>query len=443
MYLRLWGCGYQKGDSNMEVWETDEEQKMERKQDPERRERRYYFTGMLTGFLLAVAVAGIVFLVRDVLKDKKSGDEKTQETVSVVNDATTYKLGILQNAIEQYYLEEVDAQTLEEGMYSGLLKALGDPYSVYYTAQELQEIYDKTRGVYYGIGAYIGMDAVTGYTVITKLIENTPASESGLQPGDLIYKVEGEEVYGMDSSEVVARIKGEEGTPVTITVARPSGVAYEYLDITITRAKISSPTVEYKMLENGIAYIEIVEFDDVTLSQFTDALATARGSGMQGLILDLRGNPGGNLTTVVDIARKLLPEGMVVYTEDKYGEREEYLCDGAHQLEVPLVVLIDGNSASASEILAGAIKDYGIGTLVGTTTFGKGIVQRIMQLTDGSAVKLTISKYYTPNGYNIHGIGIEPDVETPWNYELYQSEGRDNQLEEAVSVMNEKLGIAQ
>lgn len=443
MYLRLWGCGYQKGDSNMEVWETDEEQKMNRRQDSERRERRYYFTGMLTGFLFAVMVAGIVFLVRDVLKDKKSGDDKTQETVSVVNDTTTYKLGILQNAIEQYYLEDVDARVLEEGMYSGLLKALGDPYSVYYTAQELQEIYDKTRGVYYGIGAYIGMDAVTGYTVITKLIENTPASESDLQPGDLIYKVEGEEVYGMDSSEVVARIKGEEGTPVTITVARPSGVAYEYLDITITRAKISSPTVEFKMLENGIAYIEIVEFDDVTLSQFTDALATARGSGMQGLILDLRGNPGGNLTTVVDIARKLLPKGMVVYTEDKYGEREEYLCDGAHQLEVPLVVLIDGNSASASEILAGAVKDYGIGTLVGTTTFGKGIVQRIMQLTDGSAVKLTISKYYTPNGYNIHGIGIEPDVETPWNYELYQSEGRDNQLEEAVSVMNEKLGIAQ
>lgn len=360
-----------------------------------------------------------------------------------MNDATTYKLGVLQDAIEKYYLEEVDPQQLEEGMYAGLLEALDDPYSVYYTAEELQEIYDKTRGVYYGIGAYIGMDTATGYAVITKLIENTPAWDSDLQPGDLIYKVEGEEVYGMDTSEIVAKIKGEEGTPVTITVARPSGVAYEYIDVTINRAKINSPTVEFKMLENGIAYIEITEFDDITLDQFNEALAEARGSGMKGLILDLRGNPGGNLTTVVEIAKKILPEGLIVYTEDKYGEREEYRCDGANPLEVPLVVLIDRNSASASEILAGAIKDYGVGTLVGTTTFGKGIVQRIMQLTDGSAIKLTISKYYTPNGYNIHGIGIAPDVEVPYDGELFRNEERDNQLEEATRIMNEMLGAAE
>ncbi len=421
----------------------NKEQESGQIQNSEKREKRYYFTGMLTGLLLAVAIAGIVYLVRDVRRDKKSGaEEVTQENVSVINDATTFKLGVLQDAIEKYYLEEVDAKALEEGMYAGLLEALDDPYSVYYTAQELEEIYEKTRGVYFGIGAYVGVDTASGYTVITKLIENTPASESDLRAGDLIYKVEGEEMYGLDSSEVVAKIKGEEGTQVTITVARPSGVAYEYIDVTLTRARINSPTVEFKMLDNDIAYIEIVEFDDVTLGQFTEALAEARGSGMRGLILDLRGNPGGNLLTVVDIARQLLPEGMIVYTEDKYGEREEYTCDGKHPLEVPLVVLIDGNSASASEILAGAIKDYGIGTLVGTTTFGKGIVQRIMQLTDGSAVKLTISKYYTPNGYNIHGIGIEPDVEVPWDYELYQSEGRDNQLEEAARIMNEQLGAA-
>lgn len=421
----------------------NKEQESGQIQNSEKREKRYYFTGMLTGLLLAVAIAGIVYLVRDVRRDKKSGaEEVTQENVSVINDATTFKLGVLQDAIEKYYLEEVDAKALEEGMYAGLLEALDDPYSVYYTAQELEEIYEKTRGVYFGIGAYVGVDTTSGYTVITKLIENTPASQSDLRAGDLIYKVEGEEMYGMDSSEVVAKIKGEEGTQVTITVARPNGVAYEYIDVTLTRARINSPTVEFKMLDNGIAYIEIVEFDDVTLGQFKEALAEARGSGMRGLILDLRGNPGGNLLTVVDIARELLPEGMIVYTEDKYGEREEYTCDGKHPLEAPLVVLIDGNSASASEILAGAIKDYGIGTLVGTTTFGKGIVQRIMQLTDGSAVKLTISKYYTPNGYNIHGIGIEPDVEIPWDYELYQSEGRDNQLEEATRIMNEKLGTA-
>ncbi len=427
----------------MENFEMDREQDQDQKQDQKQdRGKRYYFTGMLTGVLLAAAIAAIAFLIRDIGRDKKE-DAQVQETASVVNDATTFKLGVLQDAIEKYYLEDVDAQELEEGMYAGLLEALGDPYSVYYTAEELAELYEKTRGIYYGIGAYIGMDSASGYAVITKLIENTPAWESELLPGDLIYEVEGESMYGMDSSEVVARIKGEEGTQVTITVARQSSVSYEYIDVTLTRAKINSPTVEFKMLEDGIAYIEITEFDDITLNQFTEALATARGSGMKGLILDLRGNPGGNLTTVVDIARKLLPEGLIVYTEDKYGEREEYTCDGENQLEVPLVVLIDGNSASASEILAGAIKDYEVGTLVGTTTFGKGIVQRIMQLTDGSAIKLTISKYYTPNGYNIHGIGIEPDVEVPWDYELYQTQERDNQLEEATRIMREKLGIAQ
>ncbi|MCM1103208.1 MAG: S41 family peptidase [Clostridium sp.] len=427
-----------------EMQTETEQQKEQQKKNEERRERRYYLTGILTGLLAAALIAGIVFLVRDVRTNKdQSAQTQAQESDSVVSEAATYKLGVLQDAIEKYYLEDVDAQVLEEGMYAGLLDALGDPYSVYYTAEELQEIYDKTRGVYYGIGAYIGMDTTTGYAVITKLIENTPAAASELQPGDLIYQVEGEDVYGMDTSEIVAKIKGEEGTPVTMTVARASGVGYEYIDVTITRAKINSPTVEFRMLENDIAYIEITEFDDITLEQFNEALAEARGSNMKGLILDLRGNPGGNLTTVVEIAKKILPEGMIVYTEDKYGEREEYVCDGAAPLGLPLVVLIDGNSASASEILAGAIKDYGVGTLVGTTTFGKGIVQRIMQLTDGSAIKLTISKYYTPNGYNIHGIGIAPDVEVPYDAELYRSEDRDNQLEEATRIMNEMLGAAE
>lgn len=421
--------------------QTETEQQ---KKDGEKRERRYYLTGVLTGLLLAAAVAGVVFLVRDIVKGKnESAQTQTQESASVINDATVHKLGMLQDAIEKYYLEDVDAEALEEGMYAGLLSALDDPYSVYYTAEELQDIYEKTRGVYYGIGAYIGMDAATGYAVITKLIENTPAWDSDLEPGDLIYKVEGEEVYGMDTSEIVARIKGEEGTPVTMTVARLNGVTYDYIDVTITRAKINSPTVEFRMLENDIAYIEITEFDDITLDQFNEALAEARGSGMKGLILDLRGNPGGNLITVVEIAKKILPEGLIVYTEDKYGEREEYRCDGENPLGLPLVVLIDRNSASASEILAGAIKDYGVGTLVGTTTFGKGIVQRIMQLTDGSAVKLTISKYYTPNGYNIHGIGIAPDVEIPYDAELFRNEERDNQLEEAERIMNEMLDGAQ
>lgn len=186
------------------------------------------------------------------------------------------------------------------------------------------------------------------------------------------------------------------------------------------------------MYDNGIGYIQITEFDDVTTDQFTEALAVIKGSKAKGLILDLRGNPGGSLPVVVDISRMILPKGLIVYTEDKYGERDEYTCDGEHELDIPLVVLVNGNSASASEILAGAIKDYGKGTLIGTTTFGKGIVQRVMPLSDGTALKLTISAYYTPNGNNIHGVGIEPDIVCEFDSDAYYEEEVDNQLQRAI-----------
>ena len=191
------------------------------------------------------------------------------------------------------------------------------------------------------------------------------------------------------------------------------------------------------MLEDGIAYIQIAEFDDITVSQFESALSEARANGMKGLVLDLRSNPGGSLDAVVDIAGMMLPKGIIVYTEDKYGSRTDYNCEGDKQLEVPMTVLVNGNSASASEILAGAIKDYGIGTLVGTTTFGKGIVQSVLPMTDGSAVKVTISSYYTPSGKNIHGTGIDPDVECEFDGEAYYGspDRPDNQLEKAVEVL--------
>ena len=187
-----------------------------------------------------------------------------------------------------------------------------------------------------------------------------------------------------------------------------------------------------------MAYIQLIEFDLVTTGQFEAAYEQAQTEGMKGLIIDLRGNPGGNLSTVCDIARMLLPKGLIVYTEDKYGKREEYTCKGENAIQVPLVVLTDGLSASASEILAGAVKDYQIGTLVGTTTFGKGIVQKVINLSDGSAVKLTVSSYFTPNGNNIHGIGIEPDVEVEFDAELYKN-GTDNQLEKAKEVLAEMM----
>lgn len=290
-----------------------------------------------------------------------------------------------------------------------------------------------TEGIYYGIGAYLMIDQATGLGKISGVIENTPAQEAGLRENDLLYLVDGESTAGMELSEIVSRVKGEQGTKVHLTIYREG--ESDYLEVDVERRKIESPTVKYEILKNNIGYIQITEFDDVTTDQFTEALAVVKGAHAKGLIIDLRGNPGGSLNVVVDIARQILPKGLIVYTEDKYGEREEYNCDGRRQLDMPLVVLVNGNSASASEILAGAVKDYKVGTLVGTTTFGKGIVQRILPLTDGTALKLTISAYYTPNGNNIHGVGIEPDVICEFDSDAYYDDDVDNQLDKAVEIL--------
>lgn len=209
------------------------------------------------------------------------------------------------------------------------------------------------------------------------------------------------------------------------------------MDVTVTRAKVETPTVEYKMMENDMGYIQILEFDNVTSSQFQKALTDLKQQNMKGLVLDLRENPGGNLDTVVEIGGMILPKGLVVYTEDKNGKKDEFWSDGKSELDIPMTVLVDMNSASAAEILAGAIQDYKKGTLIGTTTFGKGIVQAVRSLKDGSAIKVTMSSYYTPNGRNIHGIGIEPDIICEFDGETYYATDRevDNQLNKAKEVL--------
>lgn len=393
---------------------------------------KYYILGIITGILAAVALTlGIVGMVRffHVILPPGRGNAMTGSHITDRN--VEKKLALLEDTIQKYFWKDVGEETLEDGLYRGLLRSLEDPYSVYYTNEELVALQQQTEGIYYGIGAYI-QDGDKGYVQISGVIKDTPAEASGLMKGDYIYKVNGEDMLDKDKSYVVSKIKGEEHTYVKLTVIRES--APEPLEIDVERLKIESPTVEYEMLDNGMAYIQLIEFDLVTTGQFEAAYEQAQTDGMKGLILDLRGNPGGNLSTVCDIARMILPKGLIVYTEDKYGKREEYTCKGENAIKVPLVVLTDGLSASASEILAGAVKDYQIGTLVGTTTFGKGIVQKVINLSDGSAVKLTVSSYFTPNGNNIHGIGIEPDVEVQFDAELYKN-GTDNQLEKAKEVL--------
>ncbi|HJC89301.1 MAG TPA: S41 family peptidase [Candidatus Eisenbergiella intestinigallinarum] len=411
--------------------------------------RKSFWGGVLTGVLAVALVAGGIYLGYSAwmfFRYSRAQNVSVQENAegvsanSVATQNTLNKLDVIEETIEKYYLEDVDEQTLEDGIYKGMVESLGDPYSTYYAPDELEQIQEKTEGIYYGIGAYIGIDTETSLPRLTGIIDGTPAQESGLRAGDLIYQVDGTDVQGLELEQVTSLVKGEEGTTVHLTIIREG--ESDYLEIDVVRRQVESPTVNQEMLDDRIGYIQITEFDTVTLDQFTEALAVCRGKGMEGLILDLRGNPGGNLSTVCEIARQILPEGLIVYTEDKNGKRTEYSCDGEHEMTEELVVLVDGNSASASEILAGAIKDYGIGTLVGTTTFGKGIVQRIISLTDGSAVKLTVSHYYTPNGNNIHEVGIEPDVEIAFDGDAYYNDDVDNQLQKAIEVMNEKLGAA-
>jgi len=406
-----------------------------------------FLGGIITGIaaaLLVVAICYLGFYIQGTVEQRQGTNAAGQIAVyesDAVNADLIAKLQALENTIgKYYYLDEVDSGQIQNGIYKGMLNSLGDPYSEYYTMEELNALMDQTEGIYYGIGAYISMDTATGLPKINGTIAGAPSEEVDLRTNDIIYEVDGESTVGLSLSQVTSLIKGPENTNVTLTIIREG--ASDYLEVSVTRRKVESPTVEYSMLENGMAYIQISEFDEVSIDQFSNALASARKDGMKGMIMDLRANPGGSLNAVVEMARMILPKGMIVYTEDKYGKRSEYTCDGTKELEVPLVVLVDMNSASASEIMAGAIKDYGIGTLVGTTTFGKGIVQQIIPFRDGSAVKLTISAYYTPKGNNIHGIGIEPDVVCTFDGEAYYgSEDRpDNQLEKAKEVLKGLMG---
>ncbi|MBQ8591716.1 MAG: S41 family peptidase [Lachnospiraceae bacterium] len=404
-------------------------------------DKKSYWSGVVSGLLIAAflvcgaftATKIYTWIQHDKVKEGTKEAVSASVTEQFLDDNTLEKMQLIQETIETYYLDEVDEETLEDGAYEGMLASLGDPYSEYLSIADLTSLMEQTEGVYYGIGAYIGKEKTADYAYVSDIIPGTPAEESDLMSGDIIYAVDGVSVYQYETADIVKLIKGEEGTTVVITVYREG--SGEYLDIAVERRKVETPTVEYKMLTETMAYIQITEFDDVTVDQFAEALAVSKESGMQELILDLRGNPGGSLTVVTDIARMLLPEGLIVYTEDKYGEKTEYYCDGAREIKIPLVVLIDGASASASEILAGAIKDYGKGTLVGTTTYGKGIVQRVISISDGTALKLTISNYYTPNGNNIHKVGIEPDEVVEFDAALYVESGTDNQLERAKEIL--------
>ena len=393
----------------------------------------FFFLGFICGVLLLM-VAGsilIVFLSESGKTGKKSSENGQ---ASLVSDETLEKIELIEDSIDEvYYQTDVSKEDLREGLYRGMVDALGDPYSVYYTEKEYSEIIESIEGIYDGIGAYLM--GGSEYPVITGTIKGSPAEKAGLVENDLITAVDGESVAGFDLSSVVAIVRGERGTSVTLTIRRGT----ETLDVTLVRQSIESPTVTTEDVRDGIGYLRISEFDEVTPAQFEEGLDGLKSQGMKGLILDLRSNTGGSLDAVCEIARLLLPEGVIVYTLDREGNRQDYTCDGDHAVDFPIIVLTNGYTASASEILSGAIRDYGLGKLVGTTTFGKGVVQRIFRLGDGTALKLTVENYFTPSGYNLNGVGLVPDIEIEYDAEAKQNEGIDNQRTRAEEELRKMM----
>ncbi len=342
------------------------------------------------------------------------------------------KLELLEDLVDSYYMGDKEEKTLQEGLYKGYIDGLGDPYSVYYDEEETKDMQETTSGEYSGIGAVLSQNRDTGLITILQVYPDSPAEKAGIQDNDILYKVSGEDVTGTDLSTVVSHIKGEAGTEVEITVLR--GEDSQEITVTAVRDKIEAVTVTWEMKEDKIGYIRVTEFDSVTTEQYQSAIGELEQQGMTGLIVDLRSNPGGNLDTVVDMLDVMLPEGTVVSMEDKSGKETVYDSDEEHQFNKPLAVLINGYSASASEIYAGAIQDFDAGEIVGTQSYGKGVVQSIFDLQDGTSVKLTIAEYFLPSGRSINGEGVTPDVEIEYEPDEQNPE-YDNQLEKAMEIV--------
>ena len=387
-----------------------------------------FILGIMTSFVLVYVGFAFAFNNGNVLslflkRNSKLDYKKIEEKTSV-----------LQNIIDRYFLFDEDMTKVEDGIYAGMMNGLGDPYTVYYTKEEYKALNEDTEGKYSGIGAVVSQNPNTKIITIVKIFDNSPANDAGLQVGDIIYKIDGEEVAGTDMDILVkTKIRGEEGTSFKMTVLR--GDERKEVELDLTRRSIEVETVAGRMLDNNIGYIAVSQFDAVTSEQFKSNIESLQSQGMTKLIVDLRGNPGGLLDQVVDMLDYILPDGLVLYTEDKYGKREEYYSDGSHELKIPMVVLVNENSASASEVFTATFRDFEWGTVVGKTTFGKGIVQNVLPLGDGTAVKITTQHYYPPSGYDLHKVGIKPDLEVDLNEGAKIGTDSDNQLSAAIDIL--------
>ena len=412
--------------------ETDVEQRIEERA----KRRRSKLNGFLC-FIAGMAVSFVLVYVGFVIALNKGGF--THIFTSGKGNKLDYKkieekTSLLQSIIDKYFLFDEDMTKVEDGIYAGMMNGLDDPYTVYYTKEEYKALNEDTEGKYSGIGATVSQNPKTKIITIVNVFDNSPAKEGGLLPGDIIYKIDGEEVTGTDLDVLVkTKIRGVEGSSFTMTVIR--GDDKKQVDLNLTRRSIEVQTVSSKMLGDGIGYVAVSQFDAVTSEQFKSNIESLKSQGMKKLIVDLRGNPGGLLDQVVDMLDYILPEGLVLYTEDKNGNREEYYAKDPGELKIPMVVLVNENSASASEVFTATFKDFKWGKVVGKTKFGKGIVQNVLPLGDGTAIKITTQHYYPPSGYDLHKVGIKPDVDVDLNEGAVIGSDSDNQLSTAVDIL--------
>lgn len=385
-------------------------------QPPRKKKSQGFASGMIIGavsafmavILLILSVAAVC-IAKGYIHIGVNGDVYIQSDAVTASDGigseVEGKLNAIDSVLESFYFGDVDDETAKDNIYKAYLSSYGDKYTMYYTADEYKALKESTNGKFYGIGAVCQLSGEGG-VLLVDVYDNGAGYQAGLRSGDRVVNVDGRDITDMELSSAVALIKGDKGTSVTLEVIRGT----ERLTFSVVRDAVEAKTVSYTLLDNNIGYLSISQFEEVTTKQFKAAVEDLQSQGMKGLVIDIRNNPGGLLDTVVGMLKYMLPDGLIVYTEDKQGNRKEYKGQDNDEFNLPLAVLVNGNSASASEIFAGAIQDYGKGTIIGTQTYGKGIVQTVKPLTDGSAIKFTIAKYFTPKGQDIHGKGVTPDM---------------------------------
>ncbi len=410
-------------------------------QPPRKKKSQGFASGMIIGavsafmavILLILSVAAVC-IAKGYIHIGVNGDVYIQSDAVTDSDGigseVEGKLNAIDSVLESFYFGDVDDETAKDNIYKAYLSSYGDKYTMYYTADEYKALKESTNGKFYGIGAVCQLSGEGG-VLLVDVYDNGAGYQAGLRSGDRVVNVDGRDITGMELSSAVALIKGDKGTSVTLEVIRGT----ERLTFSAVRDAVEAKTVSYTLLDNNIGYLSISQFEEVTTKQFKAAVEDLQSQGMKGLVIDIRNNPGGLLDTVVGMLKYMLPDGLIVYTEDKQGNRKEYKGQDNDEFNLPLAVIVNGNSASASEIFAGAIQDYGKGTIIGTQTYGKGIVQTVKPLTDGSALKFTIAKYFTPKGQDIHGKGVTPDMVVEYDTDA----DVDTQLDAAIKNVEAQI----